>query len=61
MDTEKDPILSPREMWEDANISKATWVRHYRHHPKLKIMRLAPRRIGARQSNWRETLESQAA
>jgi hypothetical protein len=50
MDTEKDPIISPRAMCEDADISKATWYRHYR--PKLKIIRLSPRRIGARQSNW---------
>jgi hypothetical protein len=55
MDTDKDPILSPQEMCEDASISMATWRRNYRH--KLKIIRLSPRRIGARQSNWRETLE----
>jgi hypothetical protein len=57
MDTEKDPILAPKEMCEDANISMATWVRNYRHNPQLKIMRLSPRRIGARQSNWRKVLE----
>jgi hypothetical protein len=57
METEHDPILSPEAMCEDANISMDTWRRHYRHHPKLKIMRLSPRRIGARQSNWREVLE----
>jgi hypothetical protein len=57
MDTDKDPILSPEEMCEDGNISMATWRRTYRQHPKLKIIRMSPRRIGARQSNWRETLE----
>ncbi len=58
MDTEKDPILSPREMWQDAGISKATWMRHYRH--RLEIIRLSPRRIGARQSAWRRLLEQSA-
>ena len=57
MQTEPDPILSPRAMCEDGDISKATWYRHYR--PKLKIIRLSPRRIGARQSNWRKVLEEQ--
>jgi hypothetical protein len=58
MDTEKDPILSPREMCEDAGISKATWIRHYRH--KLDIIRLSPRRIGVRQSAWRKVLQASA-
>ena len=60
MDIEKDPVLSPRDMCEDGDISRATWVRNYRNHPKLKIMRTSPRRIGARQSNWREVLEQTA-
>ena len=47
----EDPILSPREMCVDGNISEATWRRQFRHHPKLKIISLSPRRIGARRSN----------
>jgi hypothetical protein len=58
MDTDKDPILSPRDMCEDGDISKATWYRHYRL--KLKIIRLSPRRIGARRSNWRSVIEANA-
>lgn len=58
MQTEPDPILSPRQMCEDAGISKATWMRHYRH--KLDLIRLSPRRIGARQSVWRQVLEESA-
>jgi hypothetical protein len=54
-----DPILSPEEMCEDANISMATWRRSYRN--KLRIIQLSPRRIGARQSNWRQTLEQNTA
>ena len=50
-----DPILSPEMMCEDANISMATWRRTYRD--KLPIIRISPRRIGARQSVWRQTLE----
>jgi hypothetical protein len=56
MEIENDPIWSPRVMCEDGDISKATWYRHYR--PKLKIIRLSPRRIGARRSNWRAVLEA---
>ena len=55
MDTEKDPILSPEEMCEDSNISMATWRRNYRH--KLPIIRISPRRIGARRSAWLKALE----
>jgi hypothetical protein len=55
MATEKDPILSPEMMCEDGNISMATWRRNYRH--KLPIIRISPRRIGARQSAWRKALE----
>lgn len=55
MDTEKDPILSPEEMCEDGNISMATWRRNYRH--KLPIIRISPRRIGARRSAWLKALE----
>jgi hypothetical protein len=51
----EDPILSPQEMCADGGFSMATWRRNYRH--KLKIIRLSPRRIGARRSNWRKTLE----
>jgi hypothetical protein len=55
MDTDKDPILSPEEMCEDGNISIATWRRNYRH--KLPIIRISPRRIGARRSAWLRALE----
>jgi hypothetical protein len=61
MTTDPDPMLSPREMWQDANISKATWVRHYR--PKLEqlglLIWLSPRRCGTRRSKWRALLDSQ--
>jgi hypothetical protein len=56
----EDPILSPQEMCADAHISEATWYRVYRYHPKLKIIWLSPRRIGARRSNWQQVLEEQA-
>jgi hypothetical protein len=55
----EDPILSPAEMATDGNISEATWYRNYRYHPKLRIIQISPRRIGARQSNWRQVLEEQ--
>jgi hypothetical protein len=55
MEAEQDPVLTPEEMCRDANISMATWVRHYRH--KLPIIRLSPRRIGVRRSAWLRTLE----
>jgi hypothetical protein len=55
----EDPVLSPREMAQDANIALATWIRNYRHHPDLKILKLSPRRIGARRSNWRAVLDRQ--
>lgn len=54
---EYDPILSPAAMCEDADISMATWQRRWRH--KLPIVRLSPRRIGCRRSNWRKALEEQ--
>jgi hypothetical protein len=57
METE-DPILSPSDMCRDGRISKATWYRHYR--PKLKIIRLSPRRIGARRSEWQSVIEANA-
>ena len=59
MKTDQDPIMSPRAMARDAGISMATWVRNYRYHPKLKIIRLSPHRIGARRSNWREVVDQQ--
>jgi hypothetical protein len=46
-------------MATDGNISEATWYRNYRYHPKLRIIQISPRRIGARQSNWRQVLEEQ--
>jgi hypothetical protein len=52
-----DPILSPEEMCRDAGISMATWRRVYRD--KLNIVRMSPRRIGARRSNWHRVLEEQ--
>jgi hypothetical protein len=57
LEAQHDPVMTPGEMCQDGNISMDTWRRHYRNHPKLKIMRLSPRRIGARQSNWRAVLE----
>jgi hypothetical protein len=55
MDTDKDPILTPRDMCEDAKISMATWRRTYRD--KLEIVRVSPRRIGARRSKWLSALQ----
>jgi hypothetical protein len=57
MDTNKpnDPILSPKMMCDEANISLDTWRRVYRN--KLPIIKLSPKRIGARQSAWRKALE----
>lgn len=55
----EDPILSPEQMAQDAGIALVTWHRNFRHHPKLKIVKISPRRIGARQSNWRQVLEDQ--
>ena len=52
----EDPILSPHEMWIDGGMSETTWYREYRYHPKLEIIQISPRRIGARQSNWRQLL-----
>jgi hypothetical protein len=52
-----DPVLSPEQMCLDGNISMSTWRREYRH--KLNIIKLSPRRIGARQSNWRRVLDQQ--
>jgi hypothetical protein len=56
-----DPVLSEAEMAADGNISRATWRRNYRHDPDLKIIQISPRRIGARQSNWRKVLEKRTA
>ena len=59
MDTERpaiDPILSPRQMCDEAGISMPTWKRYYRH--KLPIIRLSPQRIGCRRSEWRAVLEA---
>ena len=53
----EDPILSPQEMADDAGISLATWRRNFRDDPQLEIMQVTPRRIGARQSKWRWTLD----
>jgi hypothetical protein len=53
-----DPILSPKDMCDDANISMSTWRRNYRR--KLKIIHMSPRRIGARRSNWRKALDQNA-
>jgi hypothetical protein len=63
MDSEKDPILSPQEMWQDAGFSKATWVRHYRKLLEQRglLIRLCPRRIGVRQSAWRNLLAERRA
>jgi hypothetical protein len=58
-DQPQDPIRSPTWMAEDGNISLTTWHRRYRHHPKLRIIRVSPRRIGARESNWRVVLEAE--
>jgi hypothetical protein len=67
MDTEKnqgpeDPVMSPREMCQDAGVSMATWRRTYRKPLAVAgaLIRLSPRRIGARQSKWREALEQNA-
>lgn len=54
---EYDPILSPAAMCEDADISMATWQRRWRH--KLPIVRLSPRRIGVRRSDWHAALDAQ--
>jgi hypothetical protein len=48
-----DPVLSPDEMCEDIGICRPSWYRHWRYHPKLKILHVTKRRIGARRSNWR--------
>jgi hypothetical protein len=56
-----DPVLSPAEMARDGDMSDATWRRNYRHHPDLEIIQISPRRIGARQSNWRAVLGKLAA
>jgi hypothetical protein len=50
-----DPIMSPAEMAVDAGISIATWYRHYR--PKLPIIKISARRVGARRSEWLRALE----
>ena len=55
-----DPILSPEEMALDGDISLATWRRNFRNDPQLTVIQLSPRRIGARQSNWRQVLEQRA-
>ncbi|MCE3247478.1 MAG: hypothetical protein K0R41_1303 [Geminicoccaceae bacterium] len=55
MDIEKNPILSPEAMCEDGDISMSTWRRNYRF--TLPIIRISPRRIGVRQSDWRKALE----
>jgi hypothetical protein len=46
-------------MADDAGISLATWHRNFRYDPRLKILQMTPRRIGARQSNWRQVLEGE--
>ena len=55
MDTADDPVLSPAECCEDAGIGITTWKRVYRH--KLPIIRITPKRIGVRRSDWRKALE----
>ena len=54
---EIDPILSPREMWTEAGISRATWLRTWRH--KLPMLWVSPRRIGCRRSAWHAALAEQ--
>ena len=51
-----DPILSPREMAADAGVSLSTWERNYRR--RIEILRISPRRIGAKRSVWRKALEA---
>jgi hypothetical protein len=60
-DPPDDPIRSPEWMATDAGISLSTWHRRFRRHPKLKILQISPRRIGARESNWREVSEAELA
>lgn len=45
-----DPILSPADMCAEAKISLATWRRQYRD--ALPIVKLSPKRIGVRRSEW---------
>jgi len=50
-----DPVMSPREMEEEAGISRATWNRQFRH--VLPVVRLSSKRIGVRRSHWLAELE----
>jgi DNA-binding transcriptional regulator YhcF (GntR family) len=54
-----DPVLSPREMSQDAGISMATWRRVYRQPLAAAgaLIQLSPGRIGTRRSKWRRALE----
>jgi hypothetical protein len=55
----EDPFLSPKAMSDDGGISMSTWRRRYREKLAAAgvLVRLSPRRIGTRQSNWRQVLE----
>src|SRR5262245_56650580 len=55
---ERDPILSIKQMCQDAGISKATWYRRWA--PVLPIVQVSPRRCGTRQSAWRAALDAKA-
>jgi predicted DNA-binding transcriptional regulator AlpA len=55
---ERDPVLSIKQMCQDAGISKATWYRRWA--PVLPIVQVSPRRRGTRQSAWRAALDANA-
>ena len=55
----EDPILSPAKMAADGDMSEATWYATIGTIPRLKIIQVSPRRIGARHSNWRQVLDEQ--
>jgi hypothetical protein len=54
-----DPILSPNDMCGEAKISLATWRRQFRNC--LPVVRLSPKRIGVRRSDWLAALASRTA
>ena len=56
-DQERDPVLSIKQMCQDAGISKATWYRRWA--PVLPIVQVSPRRRGTRQSAWRAALNTE--
>ena len=56
----EDPILSPQEMAWTRQHLRGNLASQLPVRPQLKIIQITPRRIGARQSNWRQALEQRA-